>query len=169
MVGVFSTVADSVPIVEVLMHRERPLVTESPDELKALLNHETQRQKRLRLHALYLFASDQATTRQAVAKLLGLHRETIGRWIACYATGGLSTLLDIYVSAGKPPTLPAAVLADLEQQLQRPEGFPSHEAIRVWLAQTHQVTIKGKTLQKLIRRRFGAKPKVARPSDIKKR
>ena len=51
------------------MHRERPVVTESPDELKALLNHESQRQKRQRLHALYLFATDQATTRQAVAQL----------------------------------------------------------------------------------------------------
>ena len=150
------------------MHRERPLVTESPEELKALLNHETQRQQRQRLHALYLFATDQATTRQAVAYLLGLHRETIGRWMACYATGGLSALLDIYVAAGKPSSLPAAVLADLEQQLQRPEGFPSHQAIRVWLMQTHQITINSKTLQKLIRRRFGAKPKVARPSDIKK-
>ena len=151
------------------MHRERPLVTESPDELKVLLNHETQRQKHQRLHALYLFASDQATTRQAVAQLLGLHRETIGRWMACYATGGLPALLDIYVAAGKPSILPAAVLVDLEQQLQRPEGFPSHAAIRVWLAQTHQVTINAKTLQKLIRRRFGATPKVARPTDIKKR
>jgi transposase len=150
------------------MHRDRPLVTESPDELKALLNHETQRQRRQRLHALYLFATNQATTRQAVAQLLGLHRETIGRWMACYTTGGLGALLDIYVPAGKPPALSAVVLADLEQQLRRPEGFPSHKAIRVWLAQTHQITINGKTLQKLIRRRFGARPKVARPSVIKK-
>jgi hypothetical protein len=39
------------------MHREQPIVTESPDELKALLKHETNRQKRQRLHALYLFAT----------------------------------------------------------------------------------------------------------------
>jgi hypothetical protein len=38
--------------------------------------------------------------------------------MACYATGGLPALLDIYVSAGKPPTLPASVLADLEQKLR---------------------------------------------------
>ena len=169
MIRVSYTLVDNILLVEVLMHREPPVVTESADELKALLNQETHRQKRQRLHALYLFASGQATTRQAVAQLLGLHRETIGRWMTCYATGGLSALLDIYVAAGKPLSLAAPVLADLEQQLRRPEGFPSHEAIRVWLAETHQVAIKPKTLQKLIRRQFGAKPKVARPSDIKKR
>jgi len=168
MVRVFYTLTNRVPIMEVLMHRDHPLVTESADELKALLNHEPHRQKRQRLHALYLFASGQATTRQAVAQLLGLHRETIGRWMACYAAGGLSALLDIYVAAGKAPSLTPPVLADLQQQLRRPEGFPSHEAIRIWLAETHQVTIKSKTLQKLIRRQFGARPKVARPSDIKK-
>jgi hypothetical protein len=43
--------------------------------------------------------------------------------MADYAEGGSSVLLHIYVPSGEPPTLPAIVLADLEQQLQRPEGF----------------------------------------------
>jgi transposase len=150
------------------MHREQPVITESADELKAMLKQEPNRQKRQRLHALFLFASRQATTRQEVAALLGLHRQTIGHWMADYAVGGLSALLDIYVPSGKPPTLPAPVLADLEHHLQRPEGFASYQAMRVWLVQTHQITIKPKTLQKFVRRRFGARPKVARPSDIKK-
>jgi hypothetical protein len=150
------------------MYRERPVVTESADELKAMLKQEPDRQKRQRLHALFLFASDQATTRQEVAQLLGVHRQTIGRWMTVYAAGGLSALLDIYVPSGKSPALPAPVLADLERQLQRPEGFASYEAMRVWLVETHQFTIKPKTLQKFVRRRFGARPKVARPSHIKK-
>jgi Homeodomain-like domain len=153
---------------EIPMHRERPVIRESPDELKALLKQETHRQKRQRLHALFLFASHQATTRQEVARLLGVHRHTIGRWIDCYVAGGLSALLDIYVPAGKAPTLPPSVLADLEHQLHQPEGFASYQAMRIWLIQTHQITIKPKTLQKFVRRRFGACPKVVRPSDIKK-
>lgn len=150
------------------MHRERPIVTESPDDLKALLKHEPDRQKRQRLHAHYLFASSQATTRQEVAQMLGVHRQTIGRWMSCYATGGLSSLLDIYVAKGKQPSLPVSVIADLERQLRQVQGFASYEAMRVWLLKTHQITIKAKTLQKFVRRRFGARPKVARPSDIKK-
>jgi len=150
------------------MHREQPLIAESADELKAMLKQEPNRQKRQRIHALFLFASRQATTRQEAAALLGVHRQTIGRWMTDYAKGGLSALLDIYVPAGKPPALPAPVLADLERRLHRPEGFASYEAMRVWLVETHQITIKAKTLQKFVKRRFGARPKVARPSDIKK-
>jgi len=150
------------------MHREQPLIAESADELKAMLKQEPNRQKRQRLHALFLFASHQATTRQEAAQLLGVHRQALGRWMTDYAAGGLSTLLDIYLPAGKPPALPAPVLADLERQLRRPEGFASYEAMRVWLVETHQITIKAKTLQKFVRRRFGARPKVARPSDRKK-
>jgi transposase len=103
-----------------------------------------------------------------VAALLGVHRQTVGRWMTDYAVGGLSALLDIYVPAGKPSSLPAPVLADLEHHLRHPEGFASYEAMRVWLVETHQITIKPKTLQKFVKRRFGARPKVARPSDIKK-
>lgn len=150
------------------MHRGQPVIAESADELKAMLKQEPDRQKRQRLHALFLFASHQVTTRQEVAALLGVHRQTIGRWMADYAVGGLSALLDIYVSNGKPPSIPAPVLADLEHQLRRPEGFASYEAMRLWLVETHQITIKPKTLQKFVKRRFGARPKVARPSDIKK-
>lgn len=150
------------------MHREQPSITESADELKALLKQEPNRHKRQRLHALFLFASGQACTRQEVATLLGVHRQTIGRWITTYTTAGLSALLDIYVPAGKQPSLPAPVLADLERQLHRPEGFASYEAMRIWLVQTHQITIKPKTLQKFVKRRFGARPKVARPTHIKK-
>ncbi len=151
------------------MHRERPLVTESAEELKGLLKHETHRQKRQRLHALYLFASGQASTRQEAARLLGVHRETLGRWMSMYAQGGLEALLDVYVPKGKLPSLPQSVITDLEQQLQQPTGFASYEAMRVWLFDTHAVSISANTLQKFVRRRFGARPKVARPSHIKKR
>jgi transposase len=150
------------------MHRARPIVTESIDELKALLKQETHRLKHQRLHALYLFASDPALTRQDVAKLLGLHRETVGRWMTQYTDGGLTALLAIYVAAGRTACLSEPVSADLERKLQEAHGFASHEAMRIWLVQTHQVTIKPKTLEAFVRRRFGARPKVARPSDLKK-
>lgn len=150
------------------MHRDRPVVTESAEELKALLKQESNRHKRQRLHALYLFASDQVSTRQQAAHLLGVHRETLGRWMRMYADGGLAALLDLYVPKGKSPSLPQAVIAALEQQLQQPEGFASFETMRIWLFETHAVNISAKTLQKFVRRRFGARPKVARPSHIKK-
>jgi transposase len=117
---------------------------------------------------LYLLASRQAHTRQGMAQLLGVHRNTIGRWLARYATGGLAALLATYVPAGKPVSLTPAVLASLEQALRRPEGFASYEALRQWVRRTHGVEIKYKTLYTLVRTRFRAKLKVARPSHTKK-
>jgi transposase-like protein len=60
---------------------------------------------------LYLLASRQAHTRQDVARLLGVHRNTISRWLTLYATGGLAALLATYIPVGKPVSLAPAVLA----------------------------------------------------------
>ena len=117
---------------------------------------------------LYLLASGQAHTRQDVAHLLGVHRNTIGRWLAIYAAGGLDALLATYVPAGKPISLAPGVLASLEQALYRPDGFASYEALRQWVRQTHGVEVKYKTLYRIVRTRFRAKLKVPRPSHTKK-
>lgn len=154
--------------LEVVVHRDRPEITQTGEELKELLKQETHPHKRQRLHALYLFATGQARTRQQAAALLGLHRETIGRWLACYSDGGLAALLDVYVPAGKSPSLPEDVIAELQHKLKQSEGFASYAAMHIWLTDTYHITIKPKTLEAFVRRRFGARPKVARPSNPKK-
>jgi transposase len=150
------------------MHKAIPLVSEQADELKQRLQHEHDGHKKPRLQMLYLLASGQAHTRQEMAHLLGVHRNTIGRWLAIYARAGLAALLQTYVPAGKPVSLAPQVLASLEQALHRPEGFASYEALRQWLRQTHGVEVKYKTLYTLVRVRFKAKLKVARPPHTKK-
>jgi transposase len=117
---------------------------------------------------LYLLATQQARDRPEVARLLGIHRNRIGRWLAMSAAGGLDALLATYVPAGKPVSPAAAVLASLEQARYRPEGFASYEALRQWVRQTHGVEVKYKTLYTLVRVRFKAKLKVARPRHTNK-
>jgi transposase len=51
--------------------------------------------KQPRLQVLYLLASGPAQTRQAVAQLAGVHRYTVGRWLAVYEARGLEALLDL--------------------------------------------------------------------------
>jgi hypothetical protein len=94
-----------------------PRITERTDELKYRRQREHDSHKKLRLQMLYLLASGQAPTRQDVAYLLGVHRNTIGRWLAIYAAGGLDALRATYVPAGKPISLAPGVLASLEQAL----------------------------------------------------
>jgi transposase len=127
-----------------------PPITESADDLKQRLQREHDGHKKPRLQMLYLPASCQAHTRQDVAQLLGVHRSTIGRWLALSATGGLAALLATHIPAGPPVSLTPAVLASLEQALRRPEGFASSEALRQWVRRTHGVEVKYKTLYTLV-------------------
>jgi transposase len=150
------------------MHNPVPPIREDEAALKQRLRQEHDGPKKLRLQMLYLLVSRQAQDRQEVARLLGVHRNTIGRWLARYAAGGMDTLLATYVPAGKPVSLAPAVLASLEQALRRPEGFPSYAALRQWVHQTHGVEVKYKTLYTIVRTRFRTKLKVPRPSHTKK-
>jgi transposase len=150
------------------MRHPVPLIHEEAAALKQRLHHEYDGRKKPRLQMLYLLATRQAQDRQEVARLLGVHRNTISRWLALYAAGGLEALLAIYIPAGKRVSLAPAVLAGLEQALQHPEGFASYEALRQWLRRTHGVDVKYKTLYTMVRTRFKAKLKVPRPSHTKK-
>ncbi len=150
------------------MYRDIPHIAESVAELKHHVQHEHHGRKTPRLQMLYLLASGQARTRQDVARLLGLSRNTIGRWLATYQTGGLTALLDIYVPTGKAPSLTPAVLSSIEQALHQPAGFGSYKDLQRWLAQTHGVQVKYKTLYTIVRKRFHTKLKVPRPSHTKK-
>jgi transposase len=150
------------------MYRVTPSIREHVNDLRQHLQREHDGHKKLRLQMLYLLASGQAHSRQQVAQLLGVHRNTIGRWLAIYGTGGFPALLATYVPAGKPVSLAPAILASLEEALRRPEGFASYEALRQWVRRTHGVEVKYKTLYTLVRKRFRAKLKVPRPSHTKK-
>jgi hypothetical protein len=110
------------------MYKRIPPITESTDVVKQRLQREHDGRNKPRFHMLYLLASGQATTRQDVAHVLGLSRNTVGRWLTWYTAGGRTALLNIYVPAGKQPCLPPAVLASVEQARHRPEGFAAYAA-----------------------------------------
>ena len=150
------------------MHNAIPPIDEEVAALKERLRHEHDGHKKPRLQMLYLLASGQAHSRQEVARLRGVHRNTISRWLALYAAGGLEAVLATYVPAGKPISLAPHVLASLEQALHRPEGFASYEELRQWVRRTHGVEVKYKTLYTMVRTRFKAKLKVARPTHTHK-
>jgi hypothetical protein len=143
-------------------------MTDHTDALKHRRQRAHDGQKKPRFQRLYLLASGPARTRQDVAHLLGVHRHPIGRWLALSAAGGLDAWLAIDVPAGQPVSLAPAVLASLDQALQRPEGFASDEALRRWVRQTHGVEVKDNTLDALGRTRFRAKLTGPRPSHTNK-
>lgn len=150
------------------MRRAIPPISERGDELKERLQQEHNGRKKPRLQMLYLLATGQAQTRQQVANLLDISRNTVGQWLARYETGGLPALLDIYIPPGKPVSLAPDVLASIEHALRQPTGFASYEALRQWVEHTQHVRVKYKTLYTIVRTKFNAKRNVPRPRHIKK-
>jgi transposase len=150
------------------MRKALPVITEAAETLKQRLQREHDGRKKPRLQMRYLLAGGQAQTRQEVAQLLGVHRNTVSHWLASYETGGLEALLAVYVPAGKPLSLSPEVLASIEQVLQEPAGVASDEALRQWVQRTHHVEVNDHTLYTSVRTRFKAKLKVPRPSHTKK-
>ncbi len=146
------------------MNKTLPPIHESADVLKQRLHQERDPRKRQRLHMLYLLASGQATNRSAVATLLGLDRNTVGRWLTQYRDGGLAALLAVYVPAGKRPALTPAQVAQLRQRLEQPDGFASYGEIQQWIATTLGVQMGYHAVHTLVHDKLRARPKVARPS-----
>lgn len=151
------------------MHRPVPPIHESADDLKQALSRERHPHTRQRLHALFVLASGQARTRGDVATLLGVDRNTVGRWLVRYDHGGLAQLLALYVAPGKPPALRPDQLAQLQARLQTPEGFGSYGEIRQWIATTLGVQMGYHAVHTLVHDKLGARPTGARPRHEKKR
>ena len=150
------------------MYQALPAIQETAEELRSLMKQERDPKAQQRLHALYLIASGQARTRSAAAALLGVHRTTLGAWLALYAEGGRARLLDLYVAPGKASSVPPDVRAALQERLAQPEGFASYGEIQTWLAETHGVHMQYAALHKLVAYKLMARPKVVRPRHIKK-
>jgi transposase len=113
-----------------------PTIAESADDLKRRLRDERHPRKRQRLHLLFLIASRQVRSRSQLAHVLGITRNTVASWLASYQHGGLDALLDLYVPAGKAPTLTPPQLEHLRARLAEPEGFASYGDIQQWLHDT---------------------------------
>jgi Homeodomain-like domain len=75
------------------MRHPVPTIREEVAALKARRQPAHDGHTKPRLQLLSLLASVPAQTRQDVARLLGVHRHTLSRWLALDATGGLEALL----------------------------------------------------------------------------
>jgi Homeodomain-like domain len=114
---------------------QKPLaaITGTSEPLQRLLRSGGDAQKHQRVQALYLLQTRQARTRRQVARVLGVSRNTVGRWLAAYEAGGVTRMLTIAKPPGTAPLLSPAMRPALHQRLAHPEGFASDKAIGPWL------------------------------------
>jgi transposase len=149
------------------MRNALPVIREDAVTLKQRLPRAHDGRQKPRLQMLYVVASGHAQTRQAVAQRLGVHRHTVGHWLAIDEARCLDALLELSVPAGKPLSLPPGVLAALAQALRQPAGFASYEAVRQWVQQYHRLDVNDHTLYTIIRTKLQATLKRPRPRPPK--
>lgn len=138
-------------------------ITESEAELKKRLQFAREAIHKEKLQMLWWVKSGQVSQHQEIAERLGRNPSTITRWLQQYRRGGLAVLLKIRKAPGAVPKLNEAVVADLQQQLDKAEGFSSYGEVVTWLESKHGLTVKYATVYRWVRYRLGAKLKVPRP------
>lgn len=138
-------------------------IQESAAQLKELLSDQTLARQRDRVRALYVRQTGQAQTRRELAALLGCNESTIYRWFRTYQSEGMSGLLQVKTSPGKPSKLPPEALEKLRQRLKERSGFGSYGEIQQWLQQECDVKAAYATVHGIVRYKLQSKLKVARP------
>lgn len=138
-------------------------IKESEAELKKQLQQVRDASQKEKLQMLWWLKTGQVTQQQEIGKRLGRDTSTVTRWLQKYRDGGLKKLLQINKAPGAERKLSDAVLVDLKQQLNSPEGFSSYTEIVEWLKQKHGLEVEYATVYQWVRYRLGAKLKVPRP------
>jgi len=142
-------------------------IMESEAELKKRLQSVREAVHKEKLQLLWWVKSGQVKQQQEIAQRLGRDTSTVTRWLQKYRRGGIEELLKIRKAPGAKRILSDAVLADLQQQLNRPEGFSSYGAIVEWLQEHHGLTVAYGTVYDWVHNRLGAKLKTPRPQSYR--
>lgn len=151
------------------MRRALPEVFESLEELQSLMSSTRDPQCKQRVHLLVLIRSKQVGSRLAAAAHLGVHRNSVGDWLAKYEKGGVDAMLEIGTRGAKPGirSLSPGALEALKVRLAG-EGFDSYTQIQEWLKSEFGLDVSYPTTHRVVRSRLKSKLKRARPRHVKK-
>lgn len=142
-------------------------IQESIEYLEKSLHHARTGSQKEKLQMLWWLKSGQVKQHQEVAQRLGRNPSTITRWLQQYRQGGISELLRIKKSPGRPREIDQQMLPQLQARLAQPEGFKSYGEIKQWVESELGKAVKYKTVHKTVRYELKAKLKVPRPKSIK--
>lgn len=139
-------------------------IQESADELKVLLNQQTNAVERSKLQILWWLKLEKVAQVNELSQLSGYHRITISRWLSRYRQGGIGVLLARQAKPGRPRAIDGEVRAQLAQELEDPEGFGSYKEVQQWLAAIHGRVVPYKTVHKTVH--YALKAKLKRPRPV---
>ncbi len=143
-------------------------VKESLDELVQQLQQVETPTDKERLQMLYWLKQEKSPSIGAIAKAIGKHRNTVGRWLLQYREGGVNAMLERKTCSGGVRKIPQWAEAALAKRLKDPEhGFASYGAIQQWLAEELGIEAQYHAVYQMTRYRLKAKLKAARPQNAK--
>ncbi len=129
-------------------------ISESAEELKALLDQQTTIMGWERVQALYLLKKGEISSITGIAEVLGRDISTIFRWFQRYRAKGLEGLLQIQKNQGRKPRIPLEVREVLKERLQDPEAFQSYMDVKTWLEQEYGIVASYKVVHETVRYRL---------------
>ena len=121
-----------------------------------------------RLQVLYWLKQEKSPSISGIAKAIGKHRNTVGRWLLQYREGGINAMLERKTPTGGVRKIPQWAEAALAKRLKDAEhGFASYGAIQQWLAEELGIEAEYHAVYQMTRYRLKAKLKVVRPQHRK--
>ncbi len=139
---------------------------ESAEELYELFREQSDVEQRKRIQAMWLLRS--GVTETETARIVGVGRRTLTRWLAWYRSGGLKEVTKRVV--GHAARGRSARLSDeqLEALVARAStgAFNTYEDARVWVLTEFGVEYRYKGMYSVLAR-VGVRPKVPRPIAVK--
>ncbi len=142
------------------------VVKESVKDLKSIQKQKPSYYSRIQM--LLLIKEGKFVTKDALSEALQVSTQSVHIWRTKYNAGGIDRLLEDK-RGGKPAQITAPIHERLSTRLNSgKEGFKSFVEIQEWLQENFGIEMKYQALNKYIKRKFGARPKVARKSHIDK-
>ena len=144
-------------------------IEDTVSELKIIMSQQRTVTNRQKIQALYLLKSGLSQSITNVAEVLGVHRITVLRLFKQYSEGGLSSLLKLGQSTGRPRAISSEIIAGISTKINEESWeFKIYKEIARWVEENYQVSVKYQTLHKQIRYRMKAKLKFPRLLSNKK-
>jgi len=113
--------------------------------------------------------SKEPLTKEAMAMSLCISNQTSQTWRGTYEKSGMAGLLTFKRTKGKAPLLNEQAHKAIEKKLSSStEAFTSFTELQQWVSDNYLPGIKYTTINEYVKRKFGAKLKVARKSHINK-
>ena len=146
------------------------IVKETEQELRQLMRKQPVHLKNRIQMLLVLKKSEVSLSKGSLAIMLKVNHNTAQQWRTKYGKGGIEGLLTDGRIGFKPSIISADLHREIEKKLRSPkDAFTSYVDLVRWITENYIPDgVNYQTINSYVKRKFGAKIKVARKSHAKK-